>query len=373
MASDAEDGDEDDMASDAEDGDEDDSNEPLAVAASTRAEAEALYQQARAGVIHASAVEVNYMVCSSSDCGAHVIYESAEAIACPVCASALVEPEGETEAAAPVGTKTVVVDELANIDDSADASHEKLDVSYSSSVAGSPIWTAYYAGKPVAVARKSESGHQDIFDEATFGNAVLASARHAGVVNTLREMGFKAIANDVNLERYVEQQIEEQVAEERAAMASTQKQFQDRFKAALATASIGMTRGFFVGQTNPLKDNLFNALSSAGVRNPDVLLFNAFKSAADAYHNALFSKASEIMDKPVEVQEGLAKAVLEMNHTSMSATNPVEDRLVSMGVPATAAAVSHVPDDNLESVSSSDGGFGAKAAAVVSGLGRRIR
>jgi len=372
-----------------EDESEEDPNEPVVVAASSKDEAIALYQAERIGVIHASAVEVNYQVCSSAKCGAHVIYESDDLKACPVCASTLVDPDSEEDESnsdlevmpAEDGgdesesdsTLDTEVDALDNLDDSSEDAPSKLDVVYSSSVAGSPVWTAYYAGTPVAMARKSESKHQDIFDDSSFGRAVLASAKHVGVVNTLREMGFKALSSRVNLDRHVQQQIDQKLAEERAAMASAQKEYQERFKAALATAAVGLTRGFFTGAVNPLKETLFNALSSAGVRNPDVLLHNAFKASSDQYHNVLFAKACEILEKPAEVQEGLAKAVLEMNYvgTAGSSPNPVEERLSSMGMPAHTAASQEQPGEASES--SGDSGFGAKVATVVASLGRRLR
>ena len=407
-----------DVDDDAEDG-KADVNEPVVVASTSKEGAIAAYQRERIGVIHASAVQVNYLVCASGEgCGAHVISE-ADINSCPICASDLSDPEGEGEGdeegtdlevmddegddegtgdagddssddgASEEGSKDAAsesgdapaispelsgspteVDALDNLDDSGEEAHAHLDISFSSSINGQPVWTAFYKGVPVATASMSDSKHQDIFTDPAFGNAVMASSKHAGVVNTLREMGFKAIAYTVNIDRHVEQRVEAALASERAEMATFLNRYKESMTAALATASVGITRGFFTGLQNPLKDALYSALSTAGVKNPDVLLHNAFKSSADSYHSILFAKAAEIMDKPEEVRESLAKAVLEMNIPAVASAAPaLEDRLSSLGTEVSTSRIQEQPGE--VSHSSGDGGFGAKAATVCAHLGRR--
>ncbi len=84
---------------------------PLVIAAATKAEAIAIFkrerrQSATAGADGAGAetVDVNYMVCSSSDCGAHVLAEQDGVTDCPSCKSSLIEPAAAAPAATPEAT-----------------------------------------------------------------------------------------------------------------------------------------------------------------------------------------------------------------------------------------------------------------------------
>jgi rubrerythrin len=272
-----------------------------------------------------------------------------------------------------LGEDTEEIAADSDLDESASA--DDLDVSYSSTVAGCAAWTAYHKGVPIAMARAATAGkNADIFDTPSFGHAALATAKVSGIKKALAELGFAPIKHKVSVSKEVRRLVDSQVSEQRAALSAEIKGHQEKFMAAMATAAIGINRGFFAGVQNPLKSALWNAMSSAGVRNPEVVIDNAFKAHADAYHSVLFAQANDIVSKPSEVQESLAKTILGTNYQAVSSAQPsdsIESRLAGMG---TSVSTEQKPGANTEvSVSTEDTVGMQKIHRAVSSLGRRAR
>jgi hypothetical protein len=362
-------------------GSDDDEDEPLIVVAATLEEARSLFTEQRFQALSSGdELPVEYLVCSSAECGAHILSEE-DITECPTCHSALQEPdlnqasesgddEEDEEDNDGTGSMDVLGDEEDEDDDleldddeddmpesSGDNSisvylHEAnpdfskvtaadLDLSFSSSIQNKPTWTAYLKGCPVALCTKDDAGkNADIFETSDFGRGAMAAAKHGPVMEVLEGLGFKPITCHVDLPSHVNKTVARQVATAKSQMEHQHEEFQERLMASLATASIGLTRGFFVDQENPLKAVLCTALKDAGMRQPEVFLDQAFASAADPYHKVLFSKALEIMKEPDHVQESLAKAVLGMRYqptkngevtTDVSMSSSVSDRLSSLG------------------------------------------
>lgn len=397
---------------------EDDSGEPLVIAADSKEKAIEIYRQNRIGIATAATtVEVDYVLCSSQECNAHIISEDPSLTQCPACESDVKQPEAapvvsqsgedeedeeeddtdlevipddeeseedeedtsesntQPESGNNMNVENVTVDMLKQINDTAEDAHKGLDVSFSRAVAGAPMWTAYFNGLPVATASKTNAGkNADIFEDAAFGQAVIAGARHVGVVATLNEMGFKGIAHEISLNSVVTDRVNAQVAEAKAGLERDRAEHAERLMAALATAAIGINRGFFQDTNNPVKAALWNAMSSAGVKNAEVLIDNAFRTSNDDYHRTLFAKASEIIGQPLEVQESLSKAVLGTNYmnaptatASSNSNSNFEDRLELGRSTATASDKEEEAKPNQESTSSD----AERISRTVAGLGRR--
>ena len=349
-------------------------------------------------------VGVEYVVCSSDSCGAHIVSES-RAEFCPVCASETVdpdtsedessvteekpeeevettgadkaaeimgnlgaeekpeEPETKPEADEPAAaegdapdagaeekseedemdaSESTDIDALALVDDSQPDAAAKLDVSYSSNVAGASAWTAFYEGKPVAMARVADAGkNADLFDKPAFGQAALSAARQIGVKTVLRDLGFKPLVHSVPVTTSLSKIVEERVAAERESLSATAKQHSERFQAALATAAIGINRGFFKGVANPLKSALCSAMADAGMRNPEALVDSVFSRNFEQFSKIAHAKAEEILQRPPEVQESLASAVLDVCYKSESSSQDgagLESKLSSIGVSVSSGA-----------------------------------
>ena len=349
-------------------------------------------------------VEAEYVVCSSDSCGAHIVSKS-RAEFCPVCASETVdpdasedessvteekpeeevettgadkaaeimgnlgaeekpeEPETKPEADKPAAaegdapdagaeekseedemdaSESTDIDALALVDDSQPDAAAKLDVSYSSNVAGASAWTAFYEGKPVAMARVADAGkNADLFDKPAFGQAALSAARQIGVKTVLRDLGFKPLVHSVPVTTSLSKMVEERVAAERESLSATAKQHSERFQAALATAAIGINRGFFKGVANPLKSALCSAMADAGMRNPEALVDSVFSRNFEQFSKIAHAKAEEILQRPPEVQESLASAVLDVCYKSESSSQDgagLESKLSSIGVSVSSGA-----------------------------------
>ncbi len=342
-----------------------------------------------------SNIEAHYKVCASEECGAHIVATD-EIAECPACHAEAVEPDAEKpaeeasdvekeEEAKPVeeakteDTPAIIepaaaessdegdeeeseeaeentlelsdddgnileedteeVDAMNDVEDEESESSNDLDVSYSSAVAGKPIWTAFYKGMPIAIASKESVGkNADMFDTPSFGHAVLATAKVSGVKKALGELGFAAIKHKVSVSKAVRRMVETQVAEARASIATEQQQFKERFSAALAASAVGLNRGFFAEKKNPIKAALWNSMSSAGIRNPESLIDTVFKSHSDAYHKVLFELATDLATKPVEVQDSLSKAIHGMSYQEVSTSSgeTIEGRLETMGTSVSA-------------------------------------
>lgn len=420
--------DEDDEDSEEDDSDEDqasESSDPLTVCAATKAEAIDLY------AAHAAAVGVSvsgdgnttafYAVCSEPSCATHLVSES-ELHSCPICQSAVEEPEDEDDENVDDDIESALTDEDLDSsesedlgvaddeeeeddseegddeeeeeDDSSesdaedgdgddeeldidsaedevpeDASADDLDVSYSSSVAGKPAWTAFYKGSPVAVARSENAGvNADIFNDPKFGHATIAVARQTSVSKALSEMGFKGVQRKAAVSGAIKRHIDAQVATARVALSADKEKFEARFIDALSTSAMGISRNFFKDVTsNPLVEALVPALSAAGIVNPQAMVDRVISQSADNYHAVLFNKALDLLSKPAEVMDSLSSMVQSVNFQSTSSAPSLDQRVASFGTPVKKA--DKTSESSSQSVSQSASQIDFKD--IVGTLGRR--
>lgn len=253
-----------------------------------------------------------------------------------------------------------------------ESAHQDLDVAYCGTLKGGAKWLAIYKGQPIASISRDQAGtNRDIFDSPTFGQVVHASAKHAGVRATLNDLGFKPFIQTISISSIVDSLSAERISEAQEALASDQEQYAESLQAALATAAVGLNRGFFVGAKNPLKDAFHSALSSAGIRNPEVLIANVFRDNADQFLKVLFAKANEIMEKPADVQTSLAKTVLETSYSESISNNGVSKVDESLGNMGTVVASDKKAIQVSESNDKSTSAEIISIQKVVSGLGRR--
>lgn len=382
--------DEEDMGDEEED---DEENAPIVVAMDTKEAASDAILEAlsKAGNVSLSSDTVfHYMRCSDTSglCGKHVIMEATAADVvheCPICTSALIEPEDsedeevsmseEEEDENDLGVLDETDEDLEEEEELADEtadeqpeedvaessetsesegdeqdvevdalealegnpSAEDLDVSYSSGLAGQPAWTAYVKGTPVAIALAKDAGeNESMFNSQKFGQTLIRVASLSGVKEALKTLNFKPIVHKISISSTITRKIEEGVKAREEELVAQASDVEKDFEASLATAAVGINRGFFNGLHNPVKRHLFEALSAAGIANPEVLIDAAFREGSDEYHKTLLSKASEIARMPTEVKKALASSVLDMNYQSVSSGNPMastsaEDRLSGIG------------------------------------------
>lgn len=207
---------------------------------------------------------------------------------------------------------TVAASMVAYAANEMDAS--KVEVAYAGSIAGDSTWLAFYEGIPFAKATASTSKVENFASEV-FGRTFSAIASDKGVATAMAELGFQEIKPEIKVEQFVQtevnSQVEARVAQIAEASARDASEFNDRFLAAIATASQGINRGFYKGMQNPIRVALASALEEAGIRGGEQLVAQAFAKHGDSYHKSLVAKASEIMQYDLTVQNQIANAVSE--------------------------------------------------------------
>ncbi len=218
-----------------------------------------------------------------------------------------------TPIATPVPTEEITLDMMDQV--TVDSSADNLSLSYVSGMQnGKAAWVAFQNGTPVAYATEASVGQNaDIFTDHAFANAVIAGSRKNGVKNSLTQMGFVAYEVKASVQAEVAKQVAAQVEVARGELEATAKSRDDRFMAALATAAIGINRGFYANTVNPIKAQFFDTLSSVGITDAEILIDNVFQSTSDSYHKLLLERAQDILSKTPETQEELAQSILSMN------------------------------------------------------------
>lgn len=248
---------------------------------------------------------------------------------------------------------------------------EDFSVAHCGQINGKTTWTMFYQGTPIGVATSlSAAKHHEVFDTPTYGRAVAAAIKELGATEAMAEMGFTQIEQSVNVEQHladqVEQQVQQKLGEVTAAAKASADQFVDRFISALSIAAVGINRNFFKGLANPTKNALISSLSAAGVRDAGTLVDRVYQVNQDQYNKMLVAKASEICQKPIEIQNQLADAVADTNveyAAESSSVSSVEDRLENFGTTV-------IKSQQIESTSKAQD-IASTRLSVVRNLGRR--
>lgn len=356
-------------------------------------------------------IEANHFVCSSKSCKTHVLASNDSPLFCPACSGGLIDPadvatasddndyeeedeEFEEEEFEDDGESEDDYEEDEDYDDEDDAitlsvssatygggvrrkekskemvsvaasfvalsanemEFAKVDVAYAGNVAGEPTWVAFYEGTPFAKATASTSKVEN-FASDLFGRSFAAIAAEQGVSQAMQELGFVEIKPQINVDQYVQgevnSQVETRVADIAKASARDAEEFNDRFLAAIATASQGINRGFYKNLQNPVRVALATALEEAGIVGAEQLVNKAFAKYGDDYHKQLVAKACEIMRYDLDVQNQIANAVAEHQNpqdgaeVSVSSAIPVGRPLPNQQKQniATASTKSTTPND----------------------------
>lgn len=239
-----------------------------------------------------------------------------------------------------------------------------------SSVAGQARWIAFHGDNVIAMASESgvDGAAKQIFQTPNFATAVMQAVANDGVQQGLEQFGFKAIAFDSDK---LQVAVSNQIVNEANAKIETFEQAQadrdgklmERIGQALATSMMGINRGVFAGKSNPIITALASQLTAAGVANAQDLVDSAFEAQADSFNKLVLDQTLELVSKPNETQEDLAKMVASSsyarkgNHTE-SVSASVEQRLTPRTV------TNKTPVVELQS-KSSNGNFDQRASALV--------
>lgn len=204
-----------------------------------------------------------------------------------------------------------------NIGASASLSSNKVQLVYHpSDNVGETKWYAIANGAPVAVATMHSVGEEKagMFTTDAFRKGTEMLMTQMGVAEGLMGMGFKAMTIRMPVKNIVQSHVATATASVQAEAEARVSSISEDVRAALATAAVGINKGFFSQLTNPVKAEMYDVLSAAGVKNAEVLIDNAFATAADDYHRVLLAKAFDLMGKPVEARNEISQAVMTASY-----------------------------------------------------------
>ena len=227
-------------------------------------------------------------------------------------------------------------------------------------------WYAIVNDTPVAMATAQSVGPQKsgIFATDNFRKATEVLMAQIGIAPALRDMGFQSLKINLPIKRVVEAQVQQAVAAANAISHKEIANMRNDIKAALATASVGINKGFFSRLSNPIKAELYDALSTAGVRNAEILIDDAFCSRSDDYHRSLIEQAFDLLKKPVEARNEISHAVMTANYQRSS----VEDSSLSHSVSKQLSSFGSTSVSNAELPATNQPSFNERASQVIKGL-----
>jgi hypothetical protein len=149
-----------------------------------------------------------------------------------------------------------------------------------SEVVANHRWYAIVNDAPVAVATVHSVGKEkcEIFATDSFRKATETLMAQIGVAAGLTDMGFESLKIRMPVKQIVESNVAKATQEVKASSSAAIQTVREDIKAALATAAVGINKGFFSKLYNPIKAELYEVLSNAGVRNAEVLIDDAFSA-----------------------------------------------------------------------------------------------
>lgn len=156
----------------------------------------------------------------------------------------------------------------------------------------------------------------DLFDTENFLTAIKTTAVNSGFEQALSSFKFKLATVRLDKKAIARTEVASAVAKEKKRLQSNYSGDLKALKQCISMAASGFNRDMYPETGNELKATLVEVLSSLNIKNPAKVVQSAFSECADAYHANLISKAMELMSKPLEVRNELAK-VLASNSLDM--------------------------------------------------------
>lgn len=204
------------------------------------------------------------------------------------------------------------------------AAHTNLNpalVSLSRSQVGSvPTVYMYYDGMPVAAATfqsvsnaVGEEIARNQFESDNFLRAVKTDLSESGVVETCSNFGFEPFKIEMPVDKLLaneaDQRINAATSDVQQTISSSVDAHQERFIAALSTAMLGVSKGFWQNTKNPVVESLCSALQAAGVKEPRQVVERAFFNHSPDFLTIALSHAQSLMAKSEVAQNEIAEAV----------------------------------------------------------------
>lgn len=174
-----------------------------------------------------------------------------------------------------------------------------------------------------------------------FAQAFFAIADNNGLNNeTIKDFGIEPVTVEVPVDEVTEQRIRKGIETKEAELREQQGNLQQDLQQALETTAIGMNKEVFKDVSHPVKAALYDELNKIGVRQPTLIIDRAFSQAGEEFMRILISKAFELMKKPLEARNEIARMVLQANYQS---TNEINDEDLNIRLQENSVSITATP------------------------------
>jgi 3-methyladenine DNA glycosylase Tag len=243
--------------------------------------------------------------------------------------------------------EAVLHEALSNLDELDGVSVADLGMTLYDEETENPHYNLDVKGKPVAAIflddqPKPEELRASFVKPDVYGKNFCAAVEKLGLKEVLAQTHARLWTVIVEKNKYaqnVQAKVEANLSGQHAERIATHTaNFAHAFNIVLA----GLNKNFFSDVDNPLKMALYAALKDRGVDDAIEVIESSFASASDPFFKTVVAKVEEIMAKPREVVDELARTIASVNpvrpEDSAQSYQTLGHRLSSGSVPVVAQA-----------------------------------
>ncbi|MDE1905433.1 MAG: hypothetical protein KGH75_03155 [Rhodospirillales bacterium] len=157
-------------------------------------------------------------------------------------------------------------------------------------------------------------------------NAVLANTQ-GDVIKDLAGFGVRQLNYNVKASSLIEKRIKEGVEAATSALNDEKEHLVEDLRQCLAIAATEVLKNLTDGYTNPVSASLADGLKQVGVRSANKLIDDAFTDKGPELMKTIIARGLELMDKPYDTRNEIAKYVTAAAGRNVLATASVGDRV----------------------------------------------
>lgn len=243
--------------------------------------------------------------------------------------------------------EAVMHEALSNLDELEGVSVADLGMTLYDEEAENPHYNLDVKGKPVAAIYlddqpKPEELRASFVKPDVYGKNFCAAVEKLGLKEVLAQTKARLWTVKVEKNKYAQQvqaKVEANLSSQHAEkIAAHTANFAHAFNIVIA----GLNKNFFTDVDNPLKMALYAALKDRGVDDAIEVIESSFAAASDPFFKTVVAKVEEIMAKPRDVVDELARTIASVNtlrpEDSSQSYQTLGHRLSSSSVPVVAQA-----------------------------------
>lgn len=185
---------------------------------------------------------------------------------------------------------------------------------------------AFADGVHIARLEKANAGeHAAVFHSKSFMQAIARVADAEGIRAAMSKFGFAGVRVKFPMTAAARAVATASLSAEKAKLEAATASHKTDMLQCVSLASVALTKGLFKTKGNALRAGFVQMLTTAGVKNPGVMVDRVFAANADAYHKQLFEMAVDLMGKPLDYRNTLAESLGDMNALSQELDMPNDE------------------------------------------------